>query len=158
MNKTSTQCREILRPFLHPPHPQILEKQEVCGTSVQITVPSECSLLLTTSTYYGKVTWMSEVKESLMCPLGDTARNNGKVPEYREMFSQDQDKYWYAGQIPKQLNCPKHFKFDCQLPVPILSKGNFSTVVHSVLGCLSNSDQWDCDCFSKGRVFNQTQF
>lgn len=27
---------------------------------------------------------------------GDIARNNGKVPEYREMFSQDQEMYWYV--------------------------------------------------------------
>lgn len=75
-----------------------------------------------------------------MRPLGDIARNNGKVPEYREMFSQDQEMYWYVGEIPKQLYCPKHFKFDCWLPVPILSKGNFSTVAHSVLGCLSKAE------------------
>lgn len=36
-----------------------------------------------------------------MCPLGNITRNNGKVPEYQEMFSQDQDMYWYVGEIPK---------------------------------------------------------
>lgn len=47
-----------------------------------------------------------------MCPLGKVARNNRKVPEYREMFSQDQEMYWYVGKIPKQLCWLKHFKFD----------------------------------------------
>lgn len=42
-----------------------------------------------------------KIKQSLMCPLGDIARNNGEVPEYREMFSQDQDMDWYVGEIPK---------------------------------------------------------
>lgn len=70
-NKTSTQCREILRPFLHPPYPQILEKQKVCGTSVQITVPSECSLLLTASTYYGRLRGRQRSRK-VLCALWGT--------------------------------------------------------------------------------------
>lgn len=87
----------------------------------------------------GRFCGRQEVSGSRICPLGDIARNNGKVPEYREMFSQDQEMYWYVGEIPKELCCLKHFRFDCELPVPILQNGNFSTVAHNVLGRLSNA-------------------
>lgn len=48
-----------------------------------------------------------------MRPLGNIARNNGKVPGYQEMFSQGQEMYGYVGEIPKQLHDPKDFTFDC---------------------------------------------
>lgn len=92
-----------------------------------------------------------------MRPLGKAARNNGKVPEYREMFSQDQEIDWYVGEIPKLLHCPNHSTLHSQLTAPILSEGNLSTGAHDVLGFLSHLESVYCDYIFKGS-FNHKFF
>lgn len=107
MHKTSTQGSIILKSLLHPPN---FRKQKVCGTSLQITVRSECSLCWTSQ----HLLWEGYVgvkgSRKACVSSGGHCKNNGKVPEYREMFSQDQEMHWYVGEFPKQLYCLQRFK------------------------------------------------